>query len=148
MNETTKMIWNNEIRHVKIIVFILFLYFYLFSFQCKHKRSELLKHPVVISLVYDKWVKFGRGVFYGRFLLYAVFIFFLTGFVAIIPELIPLKGNGTLHCNKTALSGERSSARVIFFFFIGKYMVIMLSCLQLFLEVCYSFKILFVWVCI
>ncbi|CAL4060386.1 unnamed protein product, partial [Meganyctiphanes norvegica] len=51
------------------------------SLMIKYKRLNLLAHPVSISLVKHKWMKYGRWVYYSSLLLYALFLTFLTGYI-------------------------------------------------------------------
>ncbi|XP_042214247.1 transient receptor potential cation channel subfamily A member 1 homolog isoform X3 [Homarus americanus] len=47
----------------------------------KYKRLNLLAHPVSISLVKHKWMKYGRFVYYSVLIFYMVFLTFLTGYI-------------------------------------------------------------------
>ena len=46
----------------------------------KQGNPDLLKHPLVISLLDYKWKKFGRFVFFLNLLIYIFFLVFLTAF--------------------------------------------------------------------
>eukprot|EP00730_Choanoeca_flexa_P006098 TRINITY_DN12084_c3_g3_i1.p1 TRINITY_DN12084_c3_g3~~TRINITY_DN12084_c3_g3_i1.p1 ORF type:complete len:1119 (+),score=369.58 TRINITY_DN12084_c3_g3_i1:159-3515(+) len=46
-----------------------------------HKQGDLLLHPVVNALLALKWNKFGGIVFYINFVIYCLFVFFVTAFV-------------------------------------------------------------------
>lgn len=53
------------------------------------------------------------------------------------PEILPREvttANMT-QCKKQVSNGDEDTAKIIFFFFIGKYMVLLLSCFQMILEV-------------
>lgn len=113
------------------------IYFFFIFVQCEYKRSGLLNHPLVLSLIYEKWQKFGRYVFYGKFILYALFLLFLTGYVMVTPPLLPLEvttENGS-QCVKRATDADRTAGTTIVFFFVGKIVLLVMSCLQLVLEV-------------
>nr|XP_022289771.1 transient receptor potential cation channel subfamily A member 1 homolog isoform X2 [Crassostrea virginica] len=45
------------------------------------KREDLLAHPLVNALLRHKWNSFGRTFYYMNFIIYAVFLVFLTGYV-------------------------------------------------------------------
>ena len=49
-------------------------------FQKKYGCSNLMKHPLVISLLDCKWKKFGRYIFFGNLIIYITFLVFLTAF--------------------------------------------------------------------
>eukprot|EP00300_Choanocystis_sp_HF-7_P011710 c17582_g1_i3.p1 GENE.c17582_g1_i3~~c17582_g1_i3.p1 ORF type:complete len:1068 (-),score=285.05 c17582_g1_i3:954-4079(-) len=51
----------------------------------KHRREEILHHPVTLQLISYKWRGFGRFVFYLNLVQYSVFIAALTAFVLITP---------------------------------------------------------------
>ncbi|GAB6033390.1 hypothetical protein CHUAL_013153 [Chamberlinius hualienensis] len=62
----------------------------------KSKRVHLLAHPLCISLLHLKWKNFGRFVYYTNFILYLLFLFFLTGYIlASTPPLSPPEKNDT-----------------------------------------------------
>ena len=62
-------------------------------FQKKHGCSNLIKHPLVISLLDYKWKEFGRYIFFGNLLIYLTFLVFLTtfGLVVLSPVERPCK---------------------------------------------------------
>lgn len=45
------------------------------------KQKKLLGHPLCMSLVQYKWLRFGRYVYYTNLLFYAFFLTFLTGYL-------------------------------------------------------------------
>ncbi|XP_068249793.1 transient receptor potential cation channel subfamily A member 1 homolog isoform X2 [Palaemon carinicauda] len=47
----------------------------------KHKRLNLLAHPVSVTIVKHKWMKFARWVYYSTLIFYSVFLTFLTGYI-------------------------------------------------------------------
>ena len=49
--------------------------------QVSAKREDLLAHPLVKALLLHKWRSFGRTLYYVNFLIYAVFLVFVTGYV-------------------------------------------------------------------
>ena len=53
-------------------------------FQKKHGCSDLMKHPLVISLLDYKWKKFGRCIFFGNLFIYLIFLAFLTAFGLVV----------------------------------------------------------------
>ena len=58
-------------------------------FQKKYGCSNLMKHPLVISLLDCKWKKFGRYIFFGNLIIYITFLVFLTAFGVVV--LSPLE---------------------------------------------------------
>jgi len=55
----------------------------------KHGHSNLLKHPLVISLLEYKWTTFGQYIFFANFFFYLIFLSFLTAFGLVV--LSPLE---------------------------------------------------------
>lgn len=49
------------------------------------KREDLLAHPLVNALLRHKWNSFGRTFYYMNFLIYAIFLTFLTGYIVSTP---------------------------------------------------------------
>ena len=56
----------------------------ILTFQKKHGCSNLMKHPLVISLLDYKWKKFGRYIFFGNLFIYITFLVFLTAFGLVV----------------------------------------------------------------
>ena len=54
--------------------------------QVESERTELLAHPLVTSLLDQKWRSHGRIVFYSNLALYIVFLIFLTVFALVLPN--------------------------------------------------------------
>lgn len=104
--------------------------------MCHYKRGELLNHPLVISLIYEKWQKFGRIVFYSKFAVYFVFLFFLTGYVLVSRPYLPayVTSNGTRVCVSKITRADKDDALVVIFMIAGRLLVIILGSFQLFLE--------------
>ena len=50
------------------------------------ERTELLAHPLVSSLLYQKWKSHGQYVFYSNLGLYFIFLLFLTVFALVLPN--------------------------------------------------------------
>jgi len=64
---------------------------YNFHLQMKYKHPNLLKHPLVTSLLKSKWSKFGRKVFFMNLSLYILFLVFLTAFgLKVLSPLEPI----------------------------------------------------------
>ncbi|XP_033118085.1 transient receptor potential cation channel subfamily A member 1 homolog isoform X1 [Anneissia japonica] len=49
------------------------------------KRTKLLGHPLVLTLLTHKWDCYGRYFYYLSLLIYIVFLFFLTGYIITTP---------------------------------------------------------------
>ena len=54
--------------------------------QVESERTELLTHPLVTSLLSQKWNSYGRIVFYTNLALYLIFVIFLTTFALVVPN--------------------------------------------------------------
>ena len=77
-------------KHTVILVrnacfkFTLYLILYMLAdinhqnLQINAKRTELLDHPLVRSLVYNKWSSYGRQFYYSNLFIYTLFLIFLT----------------------------------------------------------------------
>jgi len=50
----------------------------------KEGCSNLLKHPLTISLLEHKWTSFGRYIFFGNLFIYLIFLAFLTAFGLVV----------------------------------------------------------------
>ena len=50
------------------------------------ERTELLKHPLALSLLAYKWETYGRYIYYSNLFIYALFIIFLTAFALLVPH--------------------------------------------------------------
>ena len=53
-------------------------------FQVESERTELLKHPLVTSLLDYKWRKYTRYVYFGNVAVYFLYIAFLTAFALVV----------------------------------------------------------------
>ena len=60
------------------------LVLYLLLLQVEHRRVELLKHPVVKSLIKYKWKKYGQVIYFFNLAFYALFLIFLTSFAVVV----------------------------------------------------------------
>ena len=58
--------------------------FQVFYLQREYDCSNLLKHPLVISLLEHKWTTFGRYIFFGNLFIYLIFLAFLTAFGLVV----------------------------------------------------------------
>ena len=104
--------------------------------MCTNKCDKLLSHPLCLSLIYQKWQKFGRMVFYLKFFLYFIFLFFYTGFVLICTPLHARLQtiNNTSVCVSRGTKADKEKINVIIFFIMGRIIVLILGFLQLILE--------------
>lgn len=104
----------------------------------ENKCDKLLSHPLVLSLIYQKWQKFGRVVFYLKFSLYFIFLFFFTGLILVSVPLLPQSNrvNATYStCTPRATKADKEKLTVIIFFTIGRILVLALGFVQLILEI-------------
>ena len=58
-------------------------------YQVKHKRAELLKHPLVVRLLEYKWRKVALPLFLGYISVYLLFVLMLTLFALLSPRPSP-----------------------------------------------------------
>ena len=56
----------------------------LLILQVEHRRIELLKHPVVKSLIKYKWNKYGQVIYFFNLAFYSLFLIFLTSFAMVV----------------------------------------------------------------
>ncbi|XP_052810784.1 transient receptor potential cation channel subfamily A member 1 homolog isoform X1 [Mya arenaria] len=89
-------------------------------------RLELLDHPLVTALRRHKWTMFGRFSYYVTFLAYAIFLFFLTGYVIVTPP--PFSIGET--CEEYYEKGEKQHL----FASIGKYFILVLAVINIIKE--------------
>lgn len=91
------------------------------------KREDLLAHPLVTALLRHKWGSFGRTFYYVNFLIYAVFLVFLTGYVVSTDPPYTKSDN----CATLAANGTMKQPM---FAKIGKYVIILLAAWNLLRE--------------
>lgn len=59
--------------------------------KVESQRIDLLKHPLVTSLLNYKWKTYGRYFYFGNLLIYIIFLLFLTAFaLTVINPLEPI----------------------------------------------------------
>ena len=94
--------------------------------MAEYARRELLRHPLCLTLVRHKWMKYGRQSFYIIFLAYCLFLTFLTSYILTSPN--PVSHPSLYNCsdffhsstNQTELPGEDFEL----FNNVSRYMVI------------------------
>ena len=104
-------------------------------FQVTKERVKLLSHPLVTYLLRYKWRSFGRYVYYGRLILYGIFLFFLTGYAMHTTKSIPMTvcKERECTCNVTFDTGTPGS-RVVWRK-IGLPVILITTSISMFLEV-------------
>ena len=80
-----------------------------------YNLQDLLRHPLCLTLVRQKWVKYGRRTFYAELLLYLIFLVSLSAFVLSSPS--PLTHPHLYNCsnvfpNATASQGTENTGVV------------------------------------
>ena len=60
--------------------------FHPLSIMVQHARLELLKHPLVRTMIRKKWKKHSRYLYYGNLLIYVIFVILLTLFTYVVPS--------------------------------------------------------------
>ncbi|XP_077989290.1 transient receptor potential cation channel subfamily A member 1-like [Glandiceps talaboti] len=67
------------------------------TLMVKHKRSNLIAHPLVTSLIRHKWNAYSGYFYYTGLFIYVLFVAFLTGYVLTTPPPYYFnRDNGTL----------------------------------------------------
>lgn len=84
-------------------------------------------HPLCGSLLEHKWRKFASYVYYFKLLLYTCFLMFLTGYI-IVSAPLPRD-------SKCKIKNEIKTWDRVLFLRIGMWVVLLLACVNLFLEV-------------
>jgi len=104
-------------------------------FQVTKERVKLLSHPLVTYLLRYKWRSFGRYVYYGRLILYGIFLFFLTGYAMHTTKSIPMTvcKERECTCNVTFDTGTAGSRMV--WRKIGLPVILITTSISIFLEV-------------
>ena len=109
--------------------------FFFFSFQVRKERVKLLSHPLVTYLLRYKWRSFGRYVYYGRLILYGIFLYFLTGYAMLTTKSIPIAKCHDMQCTCNVTFAGGSTGSEIMWRTIGRPMVLVTTSISLFLEV-------------
>ena len=110
-------------------------------FQVKSQRTKLLSHPLVACLLRNKWKACGRYVYYSKLVVYMFYLIFLTGYsLYTVKDQYRMKcadSNVTVcHCVATKVPDTAASHLWIDF---GKWIIVIISCFSLLLEVSCSF---------
>ena len=74
---------NHPLAIMIVFCFVLFCYQRIIL-QVESKRLNLLRHPVVGSLLHRKWLKFGQYGYFVNLLTYCLFLTSLTVFALIV----------------------------------------------------------------
>ena len=60
--------------------------FHPLAIMVQHARLELLKHPLIRTMIRQKWKLHSRYLYYGNLTIYALFVLLLTLFTYIVPS--------------------------------------------------------------
>ncbi|KAL5009533.1 hypothetical protein ScPMuIL_011838 [Solemya velum] len=99
------------------------------------KREDLLAHPLVTFLLRHKWKSYGRLFYYINFLIYAVFLVFLTAYVVtteppwMVTQSLQALGVNESYCVNSIPHFEQDLVASI-----GKYVIIALAAWNLLRE--------------
>ena len=111
--------------------------------MANEEQKNLLRHPLCMSLVRRKWMKYGRYIYYSGLMSYLVFLAFLTSFALLSPN-IAIQSNLNSSCEtvynewvKTKDLKEKS-----FWLLVSQVGILALSSVQLLLEVIQFFRVL------
>ncbi|XP_020622350.1 ankyrin-3-like [Orbicella faveolata] len=106
------------------------------------ERVKLLSHPLVTYLLRYKWRSFGRYVYYGRLILYGIFLYFLTGYAMLTTKSIPIAECHDIQCTCNVTFAGGSTGSQIMWRTIGRPVVLVTTSISLFLEI---FKFFYMW---
>ena len=67
----------------------------LYCLQAEHKCEGLLQHPLVVTMLNEKWFQFGAQLYVWNLLLYVLQVLFLTAFSLSLPH--PLSSSCKLY---------------------------------------------------
>ena len=110
---------------------------HILSSQVTKERVKLLSHPLVTYLLRYKWRSFGRYVYYGRLILYGIFLFFLTGYAMLTTKSLPITlcNETQCTCNVTFAAKTASTGSEIMWRKLGRPMILVTTSISLLLEV-------------
>lgn len=104
-------------------------------FQVTKERVKLLSHPLVTYLLRYKWRSFGRYVYYGRLILYGIFLFFLTGYAMHTTKSIPITECKDHKCTCNVTFGTGTTGSRVLWRKIGRPVILTTTSISIFLEV-------------
>jgi len=112
------------------------------------ERVKLLSHPLVTYLLRYKWRSFGRYVYYGRLILYGIFLFFLTGYAMHTTKSIPITECKDHKCTCNVTFGTGTTGSRVLWRKIGRPVILTTTSISIFLEViqfCYVWRLYLQW---
>ena len=112
-----------------------FLPLFFFFFQVTKERVNLLSHPLVTYLLRYKWRSFGRYVYYGRLILYGIFLFFLTGYAMHTTKSIPIAECKEDQCACHVIFQKGTVGSSVLWRNIGRPVILTTTSISIFLEV-------------
>ena len=104
-------------------------------FQVTKERVKLLSHPLVTYLLRYKWRSFGRYVYYGRLILYGIFLFFLTGYAMHTTKSIPMTVCKERECTCNVSFDTGTPGSRVVWRKIGLPVILITTSISIFLEV-------------
>ena len=116
--------------------------------MANEEQKNLLRHPLCMSLVRRKWMKYGRYIYYSGLMSYLVFLAFLTSFALLSPNIAiqsnlspscETLGNQTLYREWAATKDLKEKS---FWLHVSQVGILALSSVQLLLEVIQFFRVL------
>ncbi|KAJ7378357.1 hypothetical protein OS493_023612 [Desmophyllum pertusum] len=96
------------------------------------ERVKLLSHPLVTYLLRYKWRSFGRYVYYGRLILYGIFLYFLTGYAMLTTKSIPMAECHDIQCTCNVTFAAGTTGSEIMWRTIGRPVVLLTTSISLF----------------
>ncbi|KAK7065169.1 hypothetical protein SK128_006956, partial [Halocaridina rubra] len=112
----------------------------------RSKRLNLLAHPVSVTLVKHKWMKFGRVLYYSMLAVYLVFLTFLTGYILTARNWTSIKeqmNNTDEIMQKVKAAQEQKSCKDIeielnlsqsMFVVVGKWVILVMAAFNILRE--------------
>ncbi|XP_071957076.1 transient receptor potential cation channel subfamily A member 1-like isoform X2 [Antedon mediterranea] len=108
------------------------------------KRTKLLGHPLVLTLLTHKWDCYGRYFYYLSLLIYIFFLFFLTGYILTTPPPFYHESPSSANCTdgsfdwfgngKVRWVDDAKEWQSVLFGDIGDWMILGLAGIHLFKE--------------
>lgn len=102
---------------------------HVFSYMVEHQRQELLSHPLTLSMINMKWMKFAFYVYYFKLLLYVCFLFFVTGYIMVSAPL-----REPYRATDCTIDVKNATLEMKIFVVFGKYVVFLLALIHLLFE--------------
>ena len=116
--------------------------------MANEEQKNLLRHPLCMSLVRRKWMKYGRYIYYSGLISYLVFLAFLTSFALLSPN-IAIQSNLNSSCETLYKEwATKDLEEKSFWFHLCQVGILALSSFQILLEAIQFFRVLMFLYCL